>query len=168
MARNLARVPDIILGFSLIGRARVRYGATKHSCCLLLKVGLATVACGGSKNNATWRGSHRRRPYGLLYPRETVGCDSAVRHAGARMSITEFEEPTCGRLAGAGNHSSNDAAGELSVQAGGFRNFMVTMSRGRISHPSRHCSKVSQAADQWAGNHANGQFRREAPPLITG
>jgi hypothetical protein len=28
---------------------------------LLLKVGLATVACGGSKNNATWRGSNRRR-----------------------------------------------------------------------------------------------------------
>ena len=27
---------------------------------LLLKVGLATVACGGSKSNATWRDSNRR------------------------------------------------------------------------------------------------------------
>jgi hypothetical protein len=53
-----------------------------------------------------------------------------------------FEEPTCGTLAGAGNPSSNDAAGELTVRAGGFRNIMVTMFRGRISHPSPHCSKV--------------------------
>jgi hypothetical protein len=54
----------------------------------------------------------------------------------------EFEEPTCGTLAGAGNPNSNDAAGELTVRAGGFRNIMATMFRGRISHPSPHCSKV--------------------------
>jgi hypothetical protein len=33
---------------------------------------------------------------------------------------------------------------------------------------SRLDGDAPQAADQWAGNHANGQFRREALPLITG
>ena len=38
------------------------------------------------------------------------------------------------------------------------------------THEDRHkvYMRLGQAADQWAGNDANGRFRREAPPLITG
>ena len=76
-------VRGIILGFSRIGRARLRYGATKHSCCWTVR--LVAVARRPLQEAATSGGSNRQLPGTvLLHPREE--------------SDTRYSKPICAFL----------------------------------------------------------------------